>query len=172
MNLFLFQNERNKQQGGRLQTIANFFQNLGNNNNRGSAVSGNNRRPTESPLSPEQPSSRSELLPPISNSNSKLPAIGNNSQLTVSRSHTPAYSSHGSPGASTEALSPGQKSPQPPPSPTPINTKTLEQFQYVFVVSLFVIACLSVYMCSLRYITTMEWEQGAGRLCGSISVRS
>ncbi|XP_070212088.1 probable E3 ubiquitin-protein ligase HECTD2 [Littorina saxatilis] len=131
------QNDRNKPQGGRLQTIANFFQNLGGGNRRGSASSNQNEQQSGSP----QPSDgRSDLLSPVTSP--RLPAIGS-SQLTVSRGHTPAYAKanrggsgrHGNPPV-VKDVSSGPKSPRPPASPkvnqvpaAPISTLTLEQFQ-------------------------------------------
>ncbi|XP_076467951.1 putative E3 ubiquitin-protein ligase HECTD2 [Babylonia areolata] len=129
------QNERNKEQGGRLQTIANFFQNLGNRRSSSSSQAGSQR---DSPTVLEQASSQSESLPPINNS--KLPSIGS-SQLTASQSHVPSYGQHGrgdalSPAPKSPRSYPVSKSPRPPRSPTvsqipstPVSVKNLKQFQ-------------------------------------------
>lgn len=113
-----FQDNKNKN-GGRLQTIANFFQKIASNH-RGSQQQ--NGVLNESPLSSEQSSnsSHSEFLPPIT--------INRSSPLTAQRGNTPSYASHEYPAVFIS----GDKSQHNLNlfiTPLPVKLKTVEQFQ-------------------------------------------
>ncbi|PVD29768.1 hypothetical protein C0Q70_09025, partial [Pomacea canaliculata] len=107
-------NRNSSKQGGRLQVIANFFQNLAPTR-RGSQSQ--NTQQSDSPVPPEQSTSHTDLLPPISSSH-----------LIASKSHNTSYASHAY-LSSPRDLSPGQKnSIVITNSPSPIR-RTVEQFR-------------------------------------------
>lgn len=109
-------NRNSSKQGGRLQVIANFFQNLAPTR-RGSQSQ--NTQQSDSPVPPEQSTSHTDLLPPISSSH-----------LIASKSHNTSYASHAYLNSPRD-LSPGQKnSIVITNSPSPIR-RTVEQFRWV-----------------------------------------